>query len=208
MNNYKIVCFRAKYDEFKKTSSSYICSLPAKKNDEFALLSATNTQGAIGFDTAPQGISTLKKIIESCYFFDMKNLIQPPKPCNIKYMPEFLFRDKNGAFQKLLDEHRKYEINLKRYEIISTYRKLDEPSPSVISEFLQATEYKISRNAFEQLNSSCHYIAIAKISGEYGFGAFDVFSKNLDFFFSELEAIIVEPKVLKIVENLTKICPH
>lgn len=51
------------------------------------------------------------------------------------------------------------------------------------------------------LKRTCHYAIIAQVSGEYGYAAFNVFSKNLDFFFDEFSLILDESSELVFVDS-------
>ena len=120
-------------------------------------------------------------------------------------MPHFLFRDKDGEFEKLLAEHTKYENKLKKFNIISKYRKIDMPNPSSLSSFLKNKEHPISGELYRELTSKCHYTVIAKLAGEYGFGAFDAFSKDIDFLLHEISELLGEAGQIKEVDSTSKL---
>jgi hypothetical protein len=189
VNDYKIICYRAKFDDFKKTSSARIKNIPAEVNDDFALLASVDQKGTIGFNKTIQGSAAIKALIASCYYIDIDGRLQSPSNNELCYMPFFMFRDKDGEFELAVRAHRQYEIDIKKYEVLSRHRSVDKPIAPMLTTFLQNDELSISHDVYELLKRSCHYVAIAKISGEYGHGAFDVFSNDLTYFFEEFGSI-------------------
>lgn len=43
---------------------------------------------------------------------------------------------------------------------------------------------------YSELQNACHYVISPVLSGEHGRGAFNVFARNLDFFFEEFESVL------------------
>ncbi len=189
MKNYKIICYRAKFDDFKKNSSSRIRSIPAEVNDDFALLASVDQNGLIGFDRSEGGATAISSLVASCYYIDINGELQPPSSKELHYMPFFMFRDKDGAFERAVSEHRRYEVDVKKYKILSRHRRVEKPTPSTLTIFLQSDEFSITQEVYNFFKNACRYVAITKISGEYGHGAFDVFSSDLNFFFDEFCSI-------------------
>jgi hypothetical protein len=70
---------------------------------------------------------------------------------------------------------------------------------------LQSDDFSISQETYKLFKNSCQYVAIAKISGEYGHGAFDVFSSDLNYFFDEFFSITGESVDLIMVDNPTEL---
>lgn len=78
---------------------------------------------------------------------------------------------------------------MKKYEILSRHREVQPPPKPELTVFLEDPTLHISNQIYELFINTCHYVCISKLSGEYGYGAFDVFSNNLDFFFNELNKL-------------------
>jgi hypothetical protein len=78
-----VICYRAKFDDFKKSSSGRIRNLPAEINDDFAVLASVGQKGSIGFDKSKEGAAALKSLISNCYYIDIdgKNF-SPPQAKN------------------------------------------------------------------------------------------------------------------------------
>ncbi|MFJ2480764.1 hypothetical protein ACIOWE_10850 [Pseudomonas sp. NPDC087598] len=201
MKNYKIICYRAKFDAFKKFTSSRIKSIPAGINDDFALLASVDQNGSIGFDKTTQGVTAIKSLITKCYYIDINRKLQLPSNKELRYMPFFMFRDKDGEFERAVSAHRRYEVDVKKYEILSRHRSVEKPTPPILTVFLQNDELPISQDVYNLFKNACQYVAIAKISGEYGYGAFDVFSGDLNYFFDEFGGIAGEFAVWTVVDD-------
>lgn len=191
MKHYRVLCCRSKFDEFKKTSNERINKIPAENNDDFALLASVDQKGSVGFDRTSQGCAAIKSLVASCYYVDIDGKLQSPSMKELNYMPLFMFRDK-GGFEEAVYAHKQYGKDIKKYEILSRHRSVEKPEPAMLTGFLLSDGFSISRDVYELLKSTCHYVAISKISGEYGYGAFDVFSSSLDFFFDEFSLIAGE----------------
>nr|WP_315447264.1 hypothetical protein [uncultured Pseudomonas sp.] len=192
MKNYKIICYRAKFDTFKKFTSSRIRSIPGGIDDDFALLASVDQNGSIGFDKTTQGVAAIKSLIARCYYIDINGKLQSPSNKELRYMPLFMFRDKEGEFERAVNAHRRYEIDVKKYEILSRHRSVEKPTPPILTVFLQNDELSICQDVYSFFKNTCQYVAIAKISGEYGYGAFDVFSGDLSCFFDEFGGVAGE----------------
>jgi len=183
--SYRILYLRERFGDFRKSSSKRINEIPAKENDDFALMSSVGRDGVVGFDRTPQGRVAINALISSCYFIDIDGRLQPPSSRELGYMPLFIFRDKDKHFEKAVSAYGEYEKNYKKYEVLSRHREVERPAPTILTKFLLGGELSIDKEIYEFLVGACHYVAVAKVSGEYGFGAFDVFSENLEFFFDE-----------------------
>lgn len=185
MNHNRILCCRSTFDRFKKSSSERVNKIPAENNDEFALLASVNQQGSVGFDKSLEGRVAIKALVDNCYYIDIDGKLQSPSVKELNYMPLFVFRDKEGRFEEAVGVHRKYVNDLKKYEVLSRYRDVERPEPDILTFFLLSDRLSMNGDVYSLLKSTCHYVAISKISGEYGYGAFDVFSSSLRFFFEE-----------------------
>ncbi|PYC18692.1 hypothetical protein DMX02_17670 [Pseudomonas jessenii] len=200
-----IICYRAKFDDFKKTSSSRIRNLPAEINDDFAVLASVGKNGSIGFDKSKEGAAAIKSLISNCYYIDINGELQPPSSKELHYMPFFMFRDRDGWFERAVNAHRRYEVDVKKHEILSRHRSVEKPTPPALTIFLQSDNFSINQETYKLFKNSCQYVAIAKISGEYGHGAFDVFSSDLNYFFDEFFSITGESADLIMVDNPTEL---
>ncbi|RBH49786.1 hypothetical protein C3F00_035380 [Pseudomonas sp. MWU13-2860] len=85
-----------------------------------------------------------------------------------------------------------FKQELKKHAILSRRRESKPPSQPLLSAFLDEPQTEINSQVYELLAHSCHYVCMAKLAGEYGHGAFDVLSNDLEFFFTEL-AILAGP---------------
>jgi hypothetical protein len=208
VKNYKIICYRAKFDDFKKTSSSRIRNIPAEISDDFALLASVDQNGLIGFDRSKEGAAAIRSLVANCYYIDINGQLQPPSSKKLHYVPFFMFRDKDGEFGRAVNEHRRYEVDLKKYEILSRHRAVDKPTPHTLTKFLEIDEFPISQEAYNFFKHACRYVAITKISGEYGHGAFDVFSSNLNCFFDEFCSVVGESAEWIMIDNPSQLPIH
>lgn len=204
MTENTILYHKAQFHQFKKFSSTRIESICAPEIAEFSLVMAQNKNGNIGFDQSEEGHAFIKSLIANCYFLNMQNELCPPQDTSIVYAPQFLFRDNNGKFEKLYKEHQKYKNDLKKYEILSRHRTVSPPTKPGLTIFLDDPTLSINSDTYELLTDSCHYICIAKISGEYGYGAFDVFANDLHFFFEELKIIADGKFKITAIDNTSK----
>lgn len=200
-----IICYRAKFDDFKKTSSSRTRNLPAEINDDFAVLASVGKNGSIGFDKSKEGAAAIKSLISNCYYIDINGELQPPSSKELHYMPFFMFRDKDGWFERTVIAHRRYEVDVKKHVILSRHRSVEKPTPPALTVFLQSDDFSINQETYKLFKNSCQYVAIAKTSGEYGHGAFDVFSSDLNYFFDEFFSITGESADLIMVDNPTEL---
>ena len=192
MTDYSILYHTACFDQFKHGSSTRTERIGAPDAAEFALVMAKSQDGGIGFDQCAASGNLLKALISHCFHFNVQNALCPPPKTPPAYLPRMLFRDKNGRFKALHDEHMKFKQELKKHAILSRRRESKPPSQPLLSAFLDDPQTEINSQVYELLAHSCHYVCMAKLAGEYGHGAFDVFSNDLEFFFTEL-AILAGP---------------
>ena len=192
MKYYKILCFKAEFAEFKNHANDFISEMSADDIDEFALVMATDLQGGVGFGATAQGKSAIKALVSKCYSVDTGHLsIERPVAEGVEWMPRLLFRDRDGKFETLVQEHVRYDIDVRRYNVISRHRSAAVPQSSTLASILKDQSLSIvGQELYKALNESCHYILRAVVSGEHGPDAFIAFSKDLDFFFSEFKTIV------------------
>jgi hypothetical protein len=203
MKYYKIMCFKAEFAEFRTQVDNLIAEMSAGSHDEFALLMATDLQNNVGFHTTPHGDAALRTLVSRCYSVDLKNLsIKRPQTGAVVRMPRLLFRDNDGKFEWLVKEHEKYEADVKKYRVLSRHRSAAIPVISTLAGLLQDEDLWITGKSFyEVLDETCHYLIRRVVSGEHGRDAFVVFSSNLDFFFTELNAIVGNDAEIKFVNS-------
>lgn len=207
MIQYKILCYRSEFINFKKHASERLAKMSAKAHDQFALLMAVTLEGAIGFDETPQGSSALNTLVEKCYWVNLHKLnIQPPSHNYYGCMPSLLFRDKNGGFEKLYQEHTEYEKNLRKYQVLSRHRLTEKPKASMLASILQDQRLLISGGElYEALTNACHYLLVPVSSGEHGPDAFIAFSNNLDYFFQEFRLAVDHHAEITFVDSVSKL---
>ncbi len=201
MKNFKILCSKSEARQFQRDSSEYIASIPADPQDQFALVMAVGRDGAIGFDKSPEGVRAINEVVSKCYSLGVNNSIQMPESPQNMLMPPLLFRDKSGRFEKLTSAHAKYEADLRKYKIISRHRDAQEPSASMLSTLLQDEQLLINEMLYSELQNACHYVISPVLSGEHGRGVFNVFARNLDFFFEEFESVLRGSGVISFVRE-------
>lgn len=208
MTENTILYHKAQFHQFKKFSSTRIDNICAPETAEFSLVMAKNKNGNIGFDQSEEGHAFIKSMIANCYFLNIQNELCPPQDTPIAYVPQFLFKDNDGKFEKLYDEHQKYKSDLKKYEILSRHRTISPPTKPGLTLFLDDPILSIDSDTYELLTNSCHYICIAKTSGEYGHGAFDVFANDLDYFLKELSTLASGKFKIIAIDNISKLAKY
>lgn len=207
MTCYKILCYRSEFNNFKKHVSERLGKMSAKPHDQFALLMAETLEGAVGFDETLQGSSAITALIEKCYWVNLHKLnIQPPSDNYYGCMPSLLFRDKNGGFAKLHQEHIEYEKNLRKYHVLARHRPTEKPKTSMLASVLQDQRLLISGGElYEALMDACHYLLVPVSSGEHGPDAFIAFSNNLDHFFEEFRSAVDHHAEITFVDSVSKL---
>lgn len=203
MEYYKILCFKSEFAEFKNHANDFISEMSADNTDEFALVMATNLQRAVGFGTTAQGDAAIKALVSKCYSVDIDLMsIKTPLAEDVDVMPRLLFRGKDGKFERLVQEHKQYDKDLRKHNVISRHRPTIMPKSSMLASILQDQYLSIiGRELYEALNESCHYILRTAVSGEHGRDAFFAFSKDLDFFFREFKAIVGTDAKIQFVKS-------
>lgn len=184
---FEVICYRAKFEEFRKFGSGWVGALPADHNEDFALICAIDEKGALGFDSSPSMRALIKKIILECYCVDISGVLMAPGGVKGKYMPMIFFKDRCGEFNSMVVEHERYLLALKKHSILSRYKPVELPASNPLSDFLMGEKRTISKSLYESLKKTCEFFCVAKLSGEYGWGAFDVTSRDLDGFLTKLK---------------------
>lgn len=181
--------------------------MPAKADDQFALLMAVTLEGAIGFDETPQGSSAISTLVEKCYWVNLHKLnIHPPSDNYYGCMPSLLFRDKNGGLEQLHQEHIEYEKNLRKYQVMARHRPTETPKTSMLASILQDRRLLISGDdLYDALMNACHYLLVPVSSGEHGPDAFIAFSNDLDHFFQEFRSAVDHHAEITFVDSVSKL---
>lgn len=207
MNKYKIICYRSALPIFRENLDDYIKAMPGSATDQFALLMGIGPDGTVGFDATREGEVAINYLISKCYSVDLSRLEIVSPEANDEYrMPRLLFRDKEGAFDKLRDAHERYELALKKYKVISKYREVTAPEESTLTKMLATKDLPIEDvGLYRALLDACHYIIVRVVSGEHGRDAFVVFSKCLDYFFSEFSSIVGADAEITCTEDTSKL---
>lgn len=207
MTCYKILCYHSEFKSFKNHASERLAKMSAKAHDQFALLMAVTLEGAVGFDETPQGSSALNTLVEKCYWVNLHKLnIQPPSDDYYGCMPSLLFRDKNGGFEKLYQEHIEYEKKLRKYQVMARHRPTEKPKISMLASILQDQRLLISGgDLYDALMNACHYLLVPVLSGEHGPDAFIAFSNNLDYFFQEFSSAVDHHAEITFVDSVSKL---
>ncbi len=207
MKTYRILCYKSEFSEFKHHANDPIAELPANKQDHFALIMAVSLDGGVGFDRTPHGGAAIDALVSKCFWVEThKMTINPPSRERSGGMPYLLFRAKNDGFEKLLEEHREYDKNLRKYEVLIRHRHAEKPAPAKLSSILESTHLRIrGKELYDALQETCHYVIVPVGSGEHGSDAFFVFSRNLDFFFKEFDAAVEGYAEIEFVDSPRKL---
>ncbi|WP_200627117.1 hypothetical protein [Pseudomonas sp. LAM2023] len=184
---FEVICYRAKFELFSKASSSWVAGLPADHDDDFALICAINQDGTLGFDRTPSAKEFVSALIAGCYCVDISGALLAPGDFRGQYMPSIFFKDRNGCFDRMAMEHERYLLELKKHAFLSRYKSLQSPCSSPLSDFLLGGGRSVSKSLYVALMESCEFFCMSKLSGEYGWGAFDVTSSNMAGFLLDLE---------------------
>ena len=192
MKSYRILCYTSEFSEFKHHANDPIAELSANEQDQFALIMAVSLDGGIGFNRTPYGNAAINALVSKCFWVEPRKMtIKPPVRTRSGHMPCLMFRAKNDGFKRLLEDHEKYDRNLRKHQVLIRHRHAESPNPAILSSILQSTHLRIrGKELYDALQETCHYVTVRDGTGEHGSGAFIVFSRNLDFFFKEFDAAI------------------
>lgn len=187
MTEYQLLCYRARFESFKKITS---LTLPANSQDEFAKLVCVSRKGKIGFNSSQAAEILLGSLAKGCYILAGKKLSYLSKAVPGESRA-YAFKPKDVSFEGLIAEYEKVERDAKKFQIMSRNgRACLSPKPSILSDFLKNTGHPISTELYQRLMETCHYVSREIASGEHGYGAFEVFSKNLEVFFNDLKKLM------------------
>ncbi len=192
MKTYRILCYTSEFSEFKHHANDPIAELSANEQDQFALIMAVSLDGGVGFNRTPYGDAAIDALVSKCFWVEThKMTIKPPVRTHSGHLPSLMFRAKNDGFKKLLEDHEKYDRNLRKHQVLIRHRYAEKPDPARLSSILQNTDLRIrGKKLYDALQETCHYVTVPDGTGEHGSGAFIVFSRNLDFFFKEFDAAV------------------
>lgn len=106
---YTILYSRSQFREFKNFSSARIEKIDAPDTSDFSLVMAKNHNKEIGFDQCEESLNFTRSLISNCFYLNLQNEICPPQQAKLGYMPHFLFRGKDGEFEKIRNSHVEYK---------------------------------------------------------------------------------------------------
>jgi hypothetical protein len=188
--SYKILCYRDRFENFKKIAAERTGNFPAKPTDDFARLVCVNSEGRVGFDKSEDasGLIGTMAIGNFWPWQDKMLCIGTPEG---RYGRGYVFRPNSDAFERLVKEHEKYDLDTKKFMIMRRHGRLcPEPTPSLLSPFLTNSRRPIGRKLYKRFMEICHYVTMEPGAYEHSTGGFEVFSENLDFFFNELGQLL------------------
>jgi hypothetical protein len=190
MTAYMILCYKDSFESYRKTANDVIRAIPAKREDEFALLTCVNSEQSLGFDVSEKSQRLLGSLFKSCYTTCGEKMAGPTSAVS-RYSSSYAFKPKCHSFGSMIEQHENFEINTKKFQIMSRHgRSFPRPGPTPLTAFLKNSNRPISQELYQELMKTCHYVAIEAASGEHGYGAFEVFSENLDVFFQDLTRLM------------------
>ena len=191
MTRYQILCYRDHFEAFKAIANEKTCAIPAEPMDDFAILVCVNNDRTIGFDSSEDSDKLLGLLFKDCFTTQGTNLTGPVEEVPSRYSCNYAFKPKSDAFERMIKDHEKFELDTKRFRVLARHGRLCiPPTPTPLTPFMRNSKRPISLELYLMLMDTCHYVTMEVISGEHGFGAFRVFSKNLDFFFNQLKQLM------------------
>lgn len=174
MSEYKLLCYKDKFEHYKAISNDIIRAIPASNHDEFALIACVNANGRIGFDSDEKAGVLLGAITTGCYSLAGKKLVYIPSIV-AGQSRTYAFKPKDKSFQGLITEHEKYELEVKIHKFMQRHgRPCSLPQPATLTSFLTEERHPIDVELYRKIIESCHYVIQKVGSGEHGFGAFEV----------------------------------
>ncbi|WP_156326228.1 MULTISPECIES: hypothetical protein [Pseudomonas] len=197
----EVLIHRSKFEYFKKGADGFISSLPASDEDNFSAVMVRDLNGTLGFNANPISQNILDDLLGECYCLRGSGSINHPRAFPKGRMPNFFFKDKGGAFARIVAMHERYVLDMKKYSIISRHRRIKKPEPSELSHFLK-NESRIESPLYESLLSSCEYFGISQRAQEHGWGAFDLISRDMDGFLTKLESLVGDEGRLVFIEKM------
>ena len=198
---FEVLAHRSKFKYFKKGAGGLISSLPAGDEDDFCAVMVRDSSGRLGFSANQASEKILGDLLEECYCTHGSGNIAHPGSFPRGGMPNFFFKDKDGAFSKFLARHERYILDVKKYLVFSRYRCTEKPEPSELSNFLEDGG-RIENPLYEILLSSCEYFGVSQCAQEHGWGAFDLISRDMDGFLTKLESLLGDDGRLVFIENM------
>lgn len=190
MTAYTIYCHKASFESYRKTANDVIRAIPAKCQDEFALLTCVSSDQSLGFDVSEKSQRLLVSLFRSCYTTCGEKMADPTSAVS-RYSSSYAFKPKCHFFGSMIEHHEAFERDTKKFQIMSRHgRSYPKPAPPPLTAFLKNSNRPISQELYQELMKTCHYVAIEAASGEHGYGAFEVFSDNLAVFFQDLTSLM------------------
>lgn len=198
---YRLLCYRDSFESYRKITNDIIRAIPAEPLDQVALLVCVNSDGKIGFDSSVNSQILLGTLFKGACIVHGEKLSQVASVSS-RYSGRYTFKPKCDSFFNLIKEHDNFELSNKKYQIMSRHgKRIAQPTPALLTDFLKNLKRPINRELYKILQETCHYTAISVESGEHGFGAFQVISNNLDFFFEQLKSLMDETGELIFVSH-------
>lgn len=198
---YRLLCYKDSFESYRKIANDIIRKIPAEPLDQVALLVCVNSDGKIGFDSSVNSQILLGTLFNGAYIVHGEKLSQVASVSS-RYSGRYTLKPKCDSFLDLIKEHDNFELANKKYQIMSRHgKRIDQPKPALLTDFLKNLKRPLNRELYQVLRQKCHYIAISVASGEHGFGAFQVISSNLDFFFEQLKSLMDETGELVFVSH-------
>ncbi|MFJ4344792.1 hypothetical protein [Pseudomonas sp. NPDC089401] len=176
-----MVVYRDKFRVFRFSSCDFIRGLPANEDDEFLTLAAVSDTGEVGFRATQASHAFMHRLLDACYFWDyFKQCMCRPGTFDQMGCPSFIFMAERGALEPLLEEHDRYVLQCKKHKVLSRYRAVAPPAPSLLSSFLESDCRVMGAELYEYLLSRCCFFGVNVRSGEHGWGAYDLISADMD----------------------------
>lgn len=185
---FEVLVHRSKFKHFRSGANDRISSLPANEEAVFSAVMARDLHGTVGFDVNPASGKMLDDLLAECHCLNGSGKIDRPSVFPKGFMPDFFFKDKSGDFGRMVAEHERYVLDMRKYTVVSRYRHTEKPEPSELSSFLH-DDSRIEHPLYESLLSSCEYFGITQRAQEHGWGAFDLISSDMDGFLARLERL-------------------
>lgn len=186
---YKILCYRDHFENFRKITYASVGRIPAKPNDDFARLISVNSEGKIGLHHSEDASKLISLMSMGNYFPSRDKMCCVTEP-GAMYGFGYAFRPKCNAFESLIKEHAKFDLDTRKYKVMKRHgRPCAEPTPVLLTPFMRNAHRPIGRKLYKKIIETCHYVTM-EAAYEYNSGGFEVFSDNLDFFFDELKDLM------------------
>jgi hypothetical protein len=166
--SYKIFCYRDRFENFKKIAAERTGNFPAKPTDDFARLVCVNSEGRVGFDKSEDASHLIGTMAIGNFWPWQDKMLCIGTPEG-RYGRGYVFRPNSDAFECLVKEHEKYDLDTKKFLIMRRHGRLcPEPMPSLLSPFLTNSRRPIGRKLYKRFMEICHYVSMEPTSTERG----------------------------------------